>query len=213
MTELTLLEKLGTYGTPTLFEASIDVKALGPGIVALYRPINMVGPAYTVAPAPGDNLCVHLALAEAPPGSILVVATTEDTQHGFWGEVMTEAALARGIVGLVTDGAVRDSRAIRERNFPVFCKNTAIPGTTKRSVGVLNKPITIGQGIIQPGDVVAGDDDGVVVFPMALASELLELAEARRAKENRIMERLRQGELTLDLLGLRGVLNLRRTNG
>jgi 4-hydroxy-4-methyl-2-oxoglutarate aldolase len=213
MTEETLLRKLEEYGTPTLFESSLDVKALEPGIEPLYRPISMAGQAFTIITAREDNSSVHVALAEAPAGSILVVFTSGDTRHGLWGEIMTEAAMARGITGLVTDGGVRDSRAIRERGFPVFCANTAIPGTAKRSLGVLNTPVTIGGGTIRPGDIIIGDDDGLVVFSPELAPQLLELAEARRRRESEIMQRLKQGELTLDLLGLRAVLNLRRPDG
>jgi len=133
MSELNLAERLAKYSTPTLAEASSHVVVLPPVIAPLFRPIQLSGPVYLVLAMPGDNLAVHLALAKAPGGSVLVVATGPELQKGFWGEIMTEAALARKIRGLVTDGAVRDTRPIRESAFPVFCAGVAISGTTKIS--------------------------------------------------------------------------------
>src|SRR5688572_14121750 len=126
-------KELGGYATPTLFEASPQgVAALAPSIAPLYRPISVFGRAFTVLAAPGDNMPLHLAVAEAPAGSVLVVATGSANRWGLWGDILMEAAIARGINGLVTDGMVRDSRSIRERGFPVFSAGTAIPGTSKQ---------------------------------------------------------------------------------
>src|SRR5688572_8437242 len=115
-------KQLGAYATPTLFEAAPTsdggVAALSPPIGPLYRPIHVFGRAFPVLAAAGDNLALHLAVAEAPAGSVLVVATGPADRWGFWGDILTEAAIARGIRGLVTDGRVRDSRSIRERQFP-----------------------------------------------------------------------------------------------
>lgn len=197
------MDNLGTYGTPTLFEASSAVQALSQKITPLYRPIELFGHAYTVKAAPGDNLAVHNALSQAPLNSVLVVTIGSETRHGFWGEVMTEAALARGIRGLVTDGAVRDSEAIRKKSFPVFCVGVAIPGTKKECAGSLDEPVMFGEVVVRPGDFLVGDDDGVVVIPRESADEVLEKARARAEKENAFIEKLRQGQLTLDLLDLR----------
>lgn len=204
MPEQDLVDSLGQYATPTLFEASPQlVSALAPAIAPLFKPINVVGRAYPVLAGPGDNLAVHWALAEAPAGSVLVVATGGNTTQGLWGEILMEAALARGIRGLITDGAVRDTRAIRERRFPIFCAAVAIPGTIKHWPGVLNQPVTIGQTVVNPGDYIVGDDDGVVVIPPEAARETIERAQARVEKENQIIQRIRRGELTVDLLNLR----------
>lgn len=196
-------EGLGSYATPTLFEASPVVRPLPPRIAPLYRPLQLHGPTYPVSAQPGDNLAVHLALAEAPAGSVLVVKTGAEVERGFWGEIMTEAALARGIRGLVTDGAVRDTRALRRLEFPVFCAGVAIRGTTKNDRGLLNQPVVLGEVTIRPGDIIVGDDDGVVVVPADSALDVMEKAEARVRKETGFIERLRRGELTLDLLNLR----------
>ena len=203
MPELNLIDLLGSYGTPTLFEVASEVRTMPSNIAPLYRPINLFGPAYPVLAVPGDNLAVHLALAEAPAGSVLVVATGGATQYGFWGEITTAAAQARAIRGLVTDGAVRDTRAIQAHAFPVFCSAVAIPGTVKLSPGMLNQPIVIGGTVIRPGDLIVGDEDGVVIIPPAIGLEVLEKAQARAKTESEMLRRLSQGELTLDLLDLR----------
>ena len=192
------------YGTPTLFEVSTEVRALPQQIAPLYRPIKLFGPSYTVTAEPADNLSVHLALAEAPSESVLVVTIGSETQHGFWGEVMTEAALARGLGGLVTDGAVRDSRAIREKGFPVFCAAVAIPGTSKKSAGTLNQPIMLGEVEVRPGDYIVGDDDGVVIIPAGVIAAVIGSARIRADKEMVFIEKLRRGESTVDLLKLKG---------
>ena len=111
--------------------------------------------------------------------------------------------MARGVEGLVTDGAVRDTREIRLLRFPVFSAGVAITGTIKQSAGSVNQPVVIGNCRIRPGDIVVGDDDGVVVVPAEAESEVIERAQARVEKETRLIQRLRDGELTVDLLGLR----------
>ncbi len=203
MNELELVAELGKFGTPTLAEVSTEVVALSPTIAPLFRPIQLAGVVYAVQLGPQDNLGAHFAVAEAPAGSVLVITTGREVRVGFWGEVLTEAALARGIRGLVTDGAVRDVRAIRERPFPVFCAGVAIPGTVKKSAGRLNEPVTVGDVTIRSGDLILGDDDGVVVVPRDAASYVLERAKARTEKEIAFIKRLREGELTIDLYDLR----------
>ena len=116
---------------------------------------------------------------------------------------MTEGALARGIRGLVTDGAVRDIRSIRDLSFPIFCTGIAIPGTSKDFPGLSNEPVTIGNVMIRPGDLIIGDDDGVVVVRCDAAPDVLEKAKARSDKEISFIKRLREGELTIDLYDLR----------
>ena len=197
------MTELGKHATPTLLESLEEVSAFPEYIRPLYRPIRMSGRAYPVQAAPGDNLAVHLALAEVPPGAVLVVATGRTPGHGFWGEITTEAAMVREVQGLVTDGAVRDTQQIEQRQFPVFCAGIAIEGTTKRDAGLINQPITIGACSIRPGDFIVGDDDGVVVIPPEMELKLLEIAQVRVDKENSIIQRLRDGALTVDLLGLR----------
>jgi 4-hydroxy-4-methyl-2-oxoglutarate aldolase len=203
MFDLSLLTELSSYGTATLLESGPDVKMLPRSISPLYTPLTLVGEAFTVSALPGDNLSVHLALADAPPGSVLVVSMGGDTTHGFWGEIMTEAAMARGIVGLVTDGAVRDTREIRSRGFPVFCGGICIRGSKKMARGSSEQVISLSGTAIENGEVVVGDDDGVVVVSPSDIPVLLDRARARHEMEQAIMTRIRHGELTLDLLNLR----------
>ncbi len=198
-----MMTRLSSYTTPTLLESSSEVSALPPAVRPLFRPLQVVGPAYPVHSEAGDNLAVHLALAEVPPGHVLVVETGGAVEYGFWGEIMTEAAMARGVAGLVTDGAVRDTREIRQLRFPVFAAGVAIAGTIKQSRGRVNQPVVVGDCRIRPGDIVVGDDDGVVVVPAEAESDVIERAQARVDKENNLIQRLREGELTVDLLGLR----------
>jgi 4-hydroxy-4-methyl-2-oxoglutarate aldolase len=198
-----LAETLGRYATPTLFEVSPHVSALSPSIAPLYRPIQLWGPAYPLLTRTGDNAVIHDAVACAPSGSIIVVATGRDAQRGYWGEVLMEAALARGIRGLVLDGGVRDTRIMRERAFPVFCGATSIRGTTKTGSGVLNEPVMISEVLIRPGDFMVGDDDGVVVVPAEIAAQVVETAEARAQKETHFIQKIKEGELTINLFGLR----------
>jgi 4-hydroxy-4-methyl-2-oxoglutarate aldolase len=197
---------LGQFSTPTLYEVSENVLALGSRLTPLFRPIHLVGQAYTVLASPKDNLAIHRALAECPPGGVLVVATGNDATHAFFGEIMMEAALERGISGLVMDGAVRDTRAIRDR-FPVFCAGVAVPGTEKQWPGVLSEPIVLGNAVINAGDWIVGDDDGVVVVRAADAAEVAAKARAREQRELSIIQQLRQGGTTLDLLSLRGLID------
>lgn len=198
------MANLKQFATATLWEVSPDVQSLE-GLRPLFTPIELCGPAYTVEATPGDNLPIHRALAEAPRGSVLVVATGGDTDRGWWGEVLMEAALARGIAGLVIDGSVRDTRLLRGKRFPIFSAGIAIPGTTKSWSGILNRPLTLGQVTIHPGDIIVGDDDGVLVVPTGIADEVGAKAQVRTEEEAALMQRLREGELTLDLLDLRNL--------
>jgi 4-hydroxy-4-methyl-2-oxoglutarate aldolase len=191
------------YGTATIFEAYPGAKALPGEIAPLWRPIQLCGPAFPVYAPPGDNLAAHLALAEAPEGCVLVVYTGGEKRKGFWGEVMTEAATARRVSGLVTDGAVRDIKAIRDLGFPVFSAGIAIPGTVKLQEGTRNSQIELSGVPVAPGDIVFGDDDGVVLVPKDLLEAVGQSAEKRMRKEAEFIRQLKQGALTVDLLGLR----------
>jgi 4-hydroxy-4-methyl-2-oxoglutarate aldolase len=201
--ELEVAERLGRYATPTLFEVAPEVSALSHSIAPLYRSIHLWGPAYPVLATTGDNSAIHRAVSYAPSGSVIVVATGRDTQRGYWGEVLMEAALARGIRGLVMDGGVRDTRAMRDRPFPVFCGAISIAGTTKTGSGITNAPVMIAEVLVRPGDFVVGDDDGVVIVPPEIADQVLEAVEVRVQKEARIVQRIREGELSVDLFDLR----------
>jgi 4-hydroxy-4-methyl-2-oxoglutarate aldolase len=208
-----ILKALAGLATATLHEAMGKRNALWPGIRPLWPEMSVCGPAFTVRSKPGDNLAVHRALAVAPAGAVLVITfqadrpgPAGDSGHGGWGEITTAAAQARGLVGLVTDGAVRDAEACRRLGFPIFSQGISICGTTKEDAGEVGSPITCGGVAIRSGDYVRGDHDGVVIVPAEEAEAIIDLARRRDEREASIISRLRAGELTIDLLGLRAAL-------
>jgi 4-hydroxy-4-methyl-2-oxoglutarate aldolase len=189
-------------GSATLYEAAGQKGALPSEILPIARTMRVSGPALPVATPPGNNLWIHRALATASPGDVLVVATSAP-DFGYWGDIMTEAALARKVAGLVIDGCVRDSEAIEKRGFAVFARGRSIRGTTKdpSAPGSLGALIRLGNVAVKAGDLVVGDADGVVVIPRARATEVLETARERESREAEVLERLRRGETTLEIYG------------
>ena len=197
----TLPERALTLGTSTLFEASGLACSVDPLIRAVWPGAVIAAPAYPVQCSPGDNLAIHLAVERAPRGSVLVIGTGNFVA-GYWGEVLTVAAEAAGIVGLVIDGGVRDVVALARRRFPTFSRGISVRGTIKASAPLVGKPIIMTGVPIAAGDFVVADDDGVIVLPAAEVERTLAAGEARAAKEAEIMKKLEQGATTVDLLGL-----------
>ena len=157
---------LAEFGAATLGESGARIMA--PRIAPAWPGARVAAPAFPVRCTPGDNLAVHVAAAEAPAGSVLVVDVGELSDYGYWGEVLTTGARARGIQGLVIDGGVRDILAIETLAFPVFASTIALRGATKDQPGAVNVPIRCGGASIVRGDWVVGDADGVVVVPLSL---------------------------------------------
>jgi 4-hydroxy-4-methyl-2-oxoglutarate aldolase len=166
---------------------------------------RVAGRALTVMCPPGDNLMIHAAVARAEPGDMLVVQS-HDVGYGVWGEVLTVAAQAKGIIGLVLDGSVRDLAAIRRRAFPVFARGVCLRGAAKSREGTVNTPISCGGQLVWPGDMLAADESGIVAMPPAEVEEILVRAEERSRKEATIMSELRSGRTTIELLGLESKL-------
>jgi 4-hydroxy-4-methyl-2-oxoglutarate aldolase len=188
-------------GSSTLYEASKLPCAVDPLVRSIWSGAFIAAPAYPVACSPGDNLALHLAVERAPRGSVLVVSC-DNFVAGYWGEVLTVAAEAAGIVGLVTDGGVRDVAAMTRRRFPVFTRGVSVRGTVKASAASVGRAMTITGVPVAPGDFVVADDDGVIILPAADAARVLEAGEARAAKEAEMMKQIEAGARTLDLLGL-----------
>ena len=190
--------------TASLHEASGRRGALPSAIRPVDPAMRICGPACTVEGPGGDNLWLHRALYAAAPGDVLVVYVQGAYEHGYWGDVMTNAALLRGLGGLVIDGGVRDGDALRALGFPVFSRGLCIRGTAKDkgARGFVNAPLLIADVVVEPGDLVVGDGDGVVVVARARAAEVVAAASARDAREREILERLRAGETTLEIYGL-----------
>lgn len=196
------LAKLADLGVATVYEANGQRDALDPAIKPLDPSSQMVGRAVTVSLAPADNWFIHVALLEAGPGDVLVVDAQGFTDAGPWGDVLTLAAQERGLAGLVIDGAVRDSRQIVESGFPCFSRGVCIRGTSKVQLGRINVPVTVGGVVIEHGDVLVGDADGLCrVLPDEVDAALV-AAQAREDKEDLMKGEIRNGASTLELLGL-----------
>lgn len=189
-----------------LHEAMGKRGAMSHEIKPVFPGAKLLGRALTIRSSPGDNLMLHLAISVAKPGDILVAMVDGFLEAGIWGDLATVAAQMRGVKGLLTDGAVRDVEGISRLNFPVFARGVSIKGTTKKQKGELNQPISIGGVWVHPGDYVVGDVDGVVVVPAAEVDSAVAKACEIRKREEGIIEQLKQGGLTLDLLGMRPVL-------
>lgn len=187
----------------TIHEAAGKIGALPAAIKPLDIDVGVCGPAFTVKGAPGDNLWLHYALAEAKPGDVLVADMGGLYEAGYWGEVMTVSALAQGLAGLVINGCVRDGQAIVDSRFPVFCRGTCMRGTEKNAefVGALAQSLPMGDALVEAGDLVIGDGDGVVTIPRNKVSIAIKESMARDAREVEVMEILRTGKTTLDIYG------------
>ena len=188
------------HSAATLGEAASAPIDITPTIQAAWPGARLVGPAFTVQAAGGDNLALHLAVLQAAPGDVLVV-DAGNAPHGHWGEILTVAAQQRGIAGLLIDGGVRDRNEMRELGFPVFSRNNAIRGTRKDFPGVFGRAVHIGGRPIHPGDLIVGDVDGVVAIPADDISRVLDAADDRVTQEQDYLTRLRAGERTIDLYG------------
>jgi 4-hydroxy-4-methyl-2-oxoglutarate aldolase len=151
---------------------------------------------------PGDNLAIHVAVACAPAGSALVVDVGDADELGYWGEVLTTAAEARGIAGLVIDGGVRDSDALEAHAFPVFATTVALRGASKSLPGTVGSPVDVGGESVAAGDWLVADADGVVVVTAEVIDDVLGAARTRAEKESAMFRALREGRTTIELLGL-----------
>ncbi len=202
-----LIKAYSEQAAATVHEAMGKRGAMQSSMKPLYSGMKACGCAITVKSQAGDNLMILKALDMAQAGDVLVVDTGSVTEEGPWGEIMTVQAVIKGLAGLVIDGSVRDSMAIKEYGFPVFCKGVSVIGTAKETVGYINHPITCGNTIINPGDIILADEDGVVVIPLAEAEEILAKSKERVAKEDKQIERLRAGESLFAIAGLQAVLD------
>ncbi|WP_423199865.1 MULTISPECIES: 4-carboxy-4-hydroxy-2-oxoadipate aldolase/oxaloacetate decarboxylase [unclassified Cupriavidus] len=207
LTELTdQLARAQRLGTATIHEAQGQRGAVEARIAALDPGMRLAGPALTVDIRPGDNLMIHYALTKARPGDVLVVDAKGFVDAGPWGDVLTFAAQTIGLAGLVIDGAVRDAANIVDMGFPVFCRGLSIRGTNKHQPGKLNVPLVLGGVMIQPGDIVVGDRDGLVVIARDELDRVIEAGEARERKESAMRDKLAQGATMVELLGLQATL-------
>jgi 4-hydroxy-4-methyl-2-oxoglutarate aldolase len=195
-----LIDELLALGAATLGESGGGPMA--PRIKPVWPGAAVAGPAFAVVCASGDNLAIHVAVAEAPSGSVLCVQVEGQQELGWWGEVLTTGAQSRGLAGLVIDACVRDVDALERLRFPVFSTGIALPGAQKVGPGRIGGDAIVGGVQVSTGDVVVGDRDGVVVIAAANLDVVRAAGQARADKEAEFFTRLRAGETTIDLLGL-----------
>jgi 4-hydroxy-4-methyl-2-oxoglutarate aldolase len=191
---------LVSLGAATVAESGGQPLAVG--LRPVWAGASIAGPAFPVRCVAGDNLTVHHGVTSAPAGSVLVVAVDGGEELGWWGEVLTVAATTRGIVGLVIDACVRDTRAIADRRFGVWASGVALPGAAKVTVGSVGDRIRIRGVDVERGDWVVADDDGIAVIAEATLDTVVTAARARAAKEAEMFASLAGGATTVELLGL-----------
>lgn len=201
-----VVDQLAPIGTATVHEAIGRRGYLGPEITPIQQGARIAGSAVTVSCHPGDNLMLHAAVEVCGAGDVLVVAVTAPSTHGAFGDLLALSLQSRGVRGLVIDAGVRDTADLRDMGFPVWSRWVSCQGTVKATPGSVNVPVVVGGVTIKPGDVIAADDDGVVVVPRDEATWALERSEARLEREEQTRARLAAGELGVDFYGLRDVL-------
>lgn len=194
-----LVEAFKDLGAATVYEAAGRTGSVDPRIKPLARGIRLLGPAITVECHPKDNLMLHKALQIAQKGDVLIASTQGYPDAGYWGGLMSGSAVARQLGGLAIDGCVRDSAEILELGFPVFCRGTCIRGTVKGTLGRVNHPILFGEVVVEPGDLVLGDDDGLVIVARAEIETVLKAAGERVAREVKKGSELAKGISSVEL--------------
>jgi 4-hydroxy-4-methyl-2-oxoglutarate aldolase len=201
-----VIEALAGFGVATVHEAVGRVGYAGSDLRPIQQDVRIAGSAVTVLSHPGDNIMIHAAVEVCQAGDVLVVVNTAPSTHGMFGELLATSLQTRGVRGLVIDAGVRDTLELRAMGFPVWSRHVSCQGTVKSTPGSVNVPVVLGGLVVNPGDVVCADDDGVVVVPRADAAWALAQSEARIAKEEQTRARLGAGELGVDFYGLRAKL-------
>ncbi|MFC1963392.1 RraA family protein [Chloroflexota bacterium] len=197
-----LLTEFETLPTSVISDSMNRVNSMKAEIKPILEMGNIAGPAITVQCVVGDNLIIHRAIYIAQPGDILIIDAKGHKDTSVWGSVMSKACLHRGIKAVVIDGTIRDLKENRELRFPIYCLGVVPVGSQKSWGGNINVPINCAGVQVSPGDIVIGDEDGVVVVPIGRATEILEGAKRRIAMEKEWIKGIENGKTTLEVIGL-----------